>query len=38
MKSDMLGEIEKAIARPFEKNTAKMQWEMIVRKKLAKSI
>lgn len=38
MKSDIKSEIEKAIARPFEKNTAKLQWDMIVRKNLAKSI
>lgn len=38
MKSDMKGEIEKSISKPFEKNTAKMQWEIIVRKNLAKSI
>lgn len=38
LKSDVKGEIEKAIARPFEKNYAKLQWDMVVRKKLDQSV
>ena len=38
MKSDIKSEIDKSISRPYEKSTAKLQWDTIVRKKLAKSI